>query len=106
MSELSKKRPAEPNLSSIEGNLFGALFSFHKELLDLMRQSSLDDEKLNLVADRIKTSLAEITADMERTQNPNVADRLEAAYDEPGLFTSALCVRHCGEEGCAESGLS
>ena len=24
----------------------------------------------------------------------------------PGLFTSALCVRHCGEEGCAESGLS
>lgn len=25
---------------------------------------------------------------------------------QPGLFTSALCVRHCGEEGCAESGLS
>jgi len=50
--------------------------------MDLMRQSSLDDEQLNLVADRIKTLLAEITADMERTQNPNVACRLEAAYDE------------------------
>ena len=96
MSELSKKRPAEPNLSSIEGNLFGALFSFHKELMDLMRQSSLDDEKLNLVADRIKTLLADTTADMERTKDANVADRLEAAYDEVQRLVDELSGSHDG----------
>ena len=48
MPEHNDKQPAEPNLSAIEGNLFGALFSFLEKTMDLLRQSSLDDEKLNL----------------------------------------------------------
>lgn len=96
MSEQSKKRPAEPNLSSIEGNLFGGLFSFHKKVMDLLRQSSLDDEKLNLVADRIKTLLADTTTDMERTKDANVADRLEAAYDEVQRLVDELSGSHDG----------
>ena len=99
MSEQSKKQPTEPNLSSIEADLFGALFNFHKKSMDLLRQSSLDDEKLNLVADRIKTLLADTTAEVERTKDLNVAGRLEAAYDEVERLVDELSGLHGdGEE--------
>lgn len=82
MPEQNKEPPAQPNLASIEGDLFGALFGFHKKAMEPLRTSGLDDDKLNLVADRIKTLLANITAELERTKDLNVASRLEAAYDE------------------------
>ena len=61
--------------------------------------SSLDDEKLNLVADRIKTLLADTTAEVERTKDLNVAGRLEAAYDEVERLVDELSGLHGdGEE--------
>jgi len=45
----------------------------------LVRHSSLDDEKLKVVADRIKTLLDTVTAEMKQT---NLTERLEAAYGE------------------------
>jgi hypothetical protein len=81
MPEHNDKQPAEPNLSFTEGNLFGALFSFHEKTTDLLRQSSLDDDELKLVTGRIETLLEDATAEMKRTKDfSNLAHRLEAAY--------------------------
>jgi hypothetical protein len=76
------EQPNTPSLASVEADLFGAVFGFHKKAMTLLRESSLDDEKLNVVADRIKTLLDSATAEMKLTNQVNVKERLEAAYDE------------------------
>jgi hypothetical protein len=48
---------------------------FHKKTMTLLRQSSLNDEKLNVVADRIKTLLDTATAEVKRTQQLNFTER-------------------------------
>jgi len=50
--------------------------------MTLLRGSSLDDDKMNVVADRITTLLDNVTAEMKRTQQINLTERLEAAYGE------------------------
>ena len=72
----------QPNLASVEADLFGTLFAFHKKAVTLLRESSLDDENKKEVAVRIKTLLDNTTAEMKRTQQLNIKERLEAAYDE------------------------
>jgi hypothetical protein len=76
------EKPKEPLLASVEADLFGAILGFHKKTMILLRQSSLNDEQLNVVADRIKTLLDNATAEVKRTQPLNVTERLEAAYEE------------------------
>jgi hypothetical protein len=75
-------QPNKPTLASTEADLFGAIFGFHKKTMTLLRQSSLDDEKLNVVADRIKTLLDAVTAEVKGMQEINLTERLEAAYSE------------------------
>ena len=45
----------KPTLVSVEADLFGTLLAFHKKTMTLLRALSLDDEKINVVADRIKS---------------------------------------------------
>jgi hypothetical protein len=75
MPEQDKEPPADPNIASVEENLFGA-FGFHKKAMDLVRQSALDNEKLTLVADRINTLLDDISDEVKRICSR--ADRLPA----------------------------
>ncbi len=82
MDEQNSKSPDKPNLAAFEGNLFGALFGFHKKAMGLLRNSGLDDDKLELVSERIEQLLADATAEMERTKNLNLAGPLESAYEE------------------------
>lgn len=72
----------QPALASVEADLFGVLLAFHTKIVTLLRESSLDDEKLKVVADRIKTLLDDATAEMKATQQVKLAERLEAAYEE------------------------
>ena len=44
------------HLASLEADLFGVLIGFHKKTMGLLRESSLDEEKLKAVTDRIKTA--------------------------------------------------
>ena len=76
------KQPNKPSLASVEADLFGAIFGFHQKTMTLLRQSSLDDEKMKVVGERIKTLLDNATAEMERTQQMNVTERLAAAFEE------------------------
>lgn len=76
------EQPNKPTAASIESNLMGSLFGFHTKIVTLLRSSSLDDEKMNVVSDRIKTLLDAATADMKLTQQFNMTERLEAAYDD------------------------
>ena len=82
MTDPINKPPAQTPLASLETNLFGTIFEFHKKTMALMRQSSLDDEQLEFVADRIKTLLDDVNAEIKRTKDLNVTGRLQAAYDE------------------------
>ena len=80
----------QPNLASVEANLFGTLLAFHKKAVTQLRESSLDDENKKVVADRIKTLLGNVTAEMERTQQLNVAERLQAIYEEAKRLVDEL----------------
>jgi hypothetical protein len=44
------EQPNKQSLASIEADLFGTIFGFHKKFMTLLRESSLDDEKQNAVA--------------------------------------------------------
>ena len=83
MQDVPKDQPAESNLSSIEGNLFGALFNFNDKTMKLLRKSSLDDDQLNVVIQRIQRLLENTTAEMARTKDySNLAHSLDIAYAE------------------------
>jgi len=82
MDAQTNKSPDKSNLAAFEGNLFGALFGFHKKAMDLLRNSGLDDDKLELVSERIEQLLADATAEMKRTKNLNLAGPLDSAYEE------------------------
>jgi hypothetical protein len=86
MTEQPKKKP----LAAVEADLFGTIFGFHKKFMTLLRESSLDDEKQNVVADRIKALFGNVTSEMDRTQQLNVAERLEAIYDEARRLVDEL----------------
>jgi hypothetical protein len=76
------KQPTQPTLAAVEADLFGAIFEFHKKVMTLLRQTSLDEKTLKAVADRIKTLLDSVTAEVKGTQHLNLTERLEAAYNE------------------------
>ena len=76
------KSTGTPNLASLEGDLFGTLFGFLMKSMTLLRESSLDDEKRKLVADRLNSLIADVTAEMTQSQQVNLTERLEAIYDE------------------------
>ena len=64
-------------LASIETDLFAALSGFHQKVMTLLRKTSLDDEKLNVVAERIKALLDNATADVKQAKELKLAERLE-----------------------------
>lgn len=66
MSEQPKTDPSQPSLASVEADLFRELFGFHEKTMTLLRQSSLNEEKLKVVVDRIKTLHDKVAIDLNR----------------------------------------
>ena len=94
------EQPNKPLLASVETGLFGTLFGFHKKAMTLLRESSLDDEKRKVVADRLNTLLDETTAEINQTQQLKLADRLEAIYEEVRrLVDESAKNSDCGKGG-------
>lgn len=77
-----REQVAKPDLASVEGDLFGALFGFYEKAMALLRQSSLDEEKLKLAGEAIRQVLANVTEEMKRTGNLNLTGPFEAGYEE------------------------
>ena len=96
MPEQSDKRPAEPTPSTIEGNLFGELFGFHKKVMELLRNAKLSDDKLELVSERIEQLLGDVTAEINRSKTLDLAGQLESAYEEGKSMVDELSVFHDG----------
>ena len=90
MDEQTDKPQDNPDVTSLEGDLFGALFGFHEQTTELLRQSSLGDDKLALVADRIEQLLDDAIAEIKRTKNQNLVGRLEAVYEEAQRMVDEL----------------
>ena len=82
MTKQTDKRLPQATLASVEADLFGAIYEFHKKTTTLLRRTSLDDKKLSVVSGRIKTLLDNVTAEVKQAQQLNLAQRLEAAYDD------------------------
>jgi hypothetical protein len=94
MDERSSKFPIESNLADLEQDLFGVLFEFHKKTMDLLRNSGLDDDKLESVSKRIKQLLADATAEMKRTKNLSLSGLLDAAYEDVKSMVDELSDPH------------
>ena len=94
MDERHSNSPDKPNLASFEGDLFGELFGFKAKVMDLVRNSGLDDEKLELVSERIEQLLADATSEMKRTKNLNLAEPLESAYEKVKSMVDELTEAH------------
>ena len=74
--------PPQPNLASVEADLFGVLFSFHQKVTALLREASLDCKKLCIVMDRIQTLIDDAADDMKRAKQMNLGHRMEFAFEE------------------------
>jgi len=99
MDDQSNKPPDSPSLGSIEGNLFGAMFGFHKKAMALLREADLDDDKLHGVADRIKQLLERVTAEIRRTKDfNNLEVPFESAYEEVKRLVDELS-KSSGDDG-------
>ena len=92
MTEQPNKQP----LASVEADLFGTLFAFHKKAVTLLRESSLDDEKMKVVGDRINTLLDVATAEIKQHQRLNIKERLDAAYEEVKRLVDELSALPAG----------
>ena len=82
MDEQTNERQDNPDLASFETDLVGTLFGFHERTMTLLRNSGLDDDKIELVADRIGQLPDDVTAEMKRTKNLDLAGPLKSAYEE------------------------
>jgi hypothetical protein len=100
--ELLTEQPKQQHLAAVEADLFGTLIAFHKKTMTLVRESSLDDEKINVVADRIKTLLDAATAEMKATQQVNLTQRLDAAFDEVKRLVEKLSHPDDGKKAAAK----
>ena len=90
------EQPKQP-LAAVETDLFGAIFGFHKKFMTLLRESSLDDEKQNVVADRIKALLDDAKSEMERTKQWSLTEPLQAIYEEAKRLVDELSVLPDGD---------
>ena len=82
MDDETNKLPDTPSLSSIEGNLFGALFGFHQKAMALLRAANLDDDKLDIAAERISLLMGKATDEIRHTKDLDIQGRLESMYEE------------------------
>jgi len=90
MADETNKPHDTPDLGSVEGDLFGALFGFHQRIVTLLRQSNLDEGKLKLVSKRVKQLLEGATAEMKRSATWNLTEQLESAYEDVRRFAEEL----------------
>ena len=65
----------------------------------LLRQSLLDDDKLQMVAKQINTLLDEVTAEVQQTEQLNVQERLEVVYDEVKRLVDEMSASATGGNG-------
>ena len=79
-----------PSLHAIEGGLFGALFGFHKKTMAMLRAANLDDDKLDIAAERIKLLMSEATDEIGRTADLDIQPRLDSMYEEVETLVDGL----------------
>lgn len=99
VADQSKKPQDMPDLASFEANVFGTLFDFYQKTMTLLRQSSLDEEKLKLAGERICQSMEDATEEMKRSRDWNLAGRLDSAYKEVKRLVDDLSDPHGGHSG-------
>jgi hypothetical protein len=85
-------------LAFLEADWIGTLFGFHMNTMTLLWESSLDEDKKKIVADRIKTLLDDTTAVADAAIEHQ--ERLETAYDEVERLVDELSGLSDGGKKC------
>ncbi len=88
----------EPTAASAESDLVEGLFGLYQKIRVLLRQSSLDEENLKLLPERIDLVMQKLIDEMERTQDWNLAGRLDSAYGEIRNYAEELSSKQGGEK--------
>jgi len=94
------KGPLEvPDIASFEADVLGVLFGFYKKSMTLLRQSSLDEEKIKIAGERICQLMENVPEEIKRSRDWNLAGRMESAYEEVKRMVEELANPHGGGEG-------
>ncbi len=104
MNEQTTKLPSGPDLASTEADLLGAVFGFYQRTMALLPRSSLDGEKVKVVAERIKRLMDETAEEAGRSQDLNLAGRLDSAYEEVRDLVEKLSSETGGKQSAVSSG--
>jgi hypothetical protein len=83
----------EPTVNSVEADFRGLLSDLHERVITLLRQSSLDENGLKLLAKQMKVVIQNVGDDLKQIKQMedwNPAGRLESAYEEIRGFAEEL----------------
>ena len=87
----------KPSFASAEEDIFEALAGFQQRVVTMLRQSALDDGTAKVLSRHIDSVIQKITDEMKGSRNFNLAERLEAAYEEIRHLAEDLSGKGTGE---------
>ena len=87
---MMKSQPPQPDLGWVEAEVLGAILGFHRKVTTLLREASLNGDKLTAVMDRIKTLIDDAADDMKRTREMDLGHRMELAFEEVKMLVTEL----------------
>ena len=101
MDNKTNKPSGTPPIQSLDGDLFDALVGFHKKVISLLRAANLDDDKLDIAAERLKLLMAKSSDEIKRTPDLTVQRRMDSMFEEAKRLVDELS--QSPKKGTAES---
>jgi hypothetical protein len=72
----------KPSFALAEEDIFEALAGFQRRVVSMLRKSSLDEGTAKVLFRHVKFVIQNITDEMKRSRDFDLAGRLESAYEE------------------------
>jgi hypothetical protein len=66
MDNKTNKPSGTPPIQWLDGDLFDALVGFHKKVIALLQAANLEDDKLDIAAERLKLLMAKSSDEIKR----------------------------------------
>jgi len=90
MNNNTYKPSGAPTIDSLEGDLFDALVGFHKKVIALLQAAKLDDDQLNIAAERLKFLMAKSSDEIKLAPDLNVQRRMDSMFEEAKRLVDEL----------------
>ena len=86
----TNKPSVAPPIQWLDGDLFDALVGFHKKVIALLGAANLDDDKLDIAAERLKLLMAKSSDEIKRARDMNVQRRMDSMFEEAKRLVDEL----------------